>query len=61
MNPHERPVITEENKTAVLAARRETTFAMCFSEVSPWRLLPGSSWSISSGREDLSRRRPAER
>src|ERR1700735_3841084 len=24
---------------------------MCFSEVSPWRLLPGSSSSISSGRE----------
>ena len=51
MNAHERSVVTEENKTAVRGARREIMSATFSSAALPWPFSPGSSSSISSGRD----------
>ena len=43
MNAHERPIVTEANKTAVRGARLATTSVTYSLVASPWPSLPGSS------------------
>jgi hypothetical protein len=54
MNADDRPVITEDNKTAVRAGSTENNVRyvlICSSAAWPWRSSPGFLSSISSGRE----------
>ncbi len=43
MNAHERPIVTEANKTAVRGAQLATTSVTYLLAASPYASLPGSS------------------